>query len=127
MAKVLHTCTGCVPIDVSIIDTYVALVKMAGGQAGPPGPPGPTGPAGKSAYDVARDNGYEGTQEEWLDSLVGPQGTPGINDGTYEVTCDPAGELSGTATVSNGTLSMSLNGIMETTKAVLLGDVIETV
>ena len=74
MAKVLHTCTGCVPIDVSIIDTYVALVKMAGGQAGPPGPPGP---AGKSAYQVALDNGYEGTQEEWLETLVGPQGDPG--------------------------------------------------
>lgn len=28
MAKVLHTCTGCVPIDVSIIDVYVALVKI---------------------------------------------------------------------------------------------------
>lgn len=27
MAKVVHTCTGCVPIDASIIDTYVALVK----------------------------------------------------------------------------------------------------
>lgn len=29
MAKVVHTCTGCVPIDVAIIDVYVALVKMA--------------------------------------------------------------------------------------------------
>jgi len=27
MAKVLHTCTECVPIDASIIDTYVALVE----------------------------------------------------------------------------------------------------
>ena len=26
MAKVLHTCTDCVPIDASIIDTYVALI-----------------------------------------------------------------------------------------------------
>lgn len=75
MAKVLHTCTGCVPIDVSIIDTYVALVKMAAGQAGPQGPPGP---AGKSAYQVALDNGYEGTQDEWLATLVGPQGDPGL-------------------------------------------------
>ena len=75
MAKVLHTCTGCVPIDVSIIDTYVALVKMAAGQAGPQGPPGP---AGKSAYQVALDNGYEGSQDEWLATLVGPQGDPGL-------------------------------------------------
>lgn len=30
MAKVLHTCTECVPIDASIIDTYVALVDING-------------------------------------------------------------------------------------------------
>ena len=33
-----------------------------------------TGPAGKSAYQVAVDNGYTGTEEEWLASLVGPAG-----------------------------------------------------
>lgn len=27
MAKVIHTCTGCVPIDASIIEAYVALLK----------------------------------------------------------------------------------------------------
>lgn len=27
------------------------------------------GPAGKSAYEIAVDNGFEGTQKEWLDSL----------------------------------------------------------
>lgn len=32
---------------------------------------------GKSAYQVAVDNGFEGTELEWLDSLVGPQGGPG--------------------------------------------------
>lgn len=145
------------------------------------------GPEGKSAYRVAVDNGFVGTEEEWLESLVGPEGPrgkqgvqgatgekgdtgekgekgdtgaigpqgpqgetgpqgpqgpqgiqgekgdtgeagpAGINDGAFEVTCDPTGELSGTATVSDGMLSMSLNGIMETTKAVFLGDVLETV
>ena len=139
MAKVLHTCTGCVPIDVSIIDTYVALVKMAGGQAGPPGPPGP---AGKSAYQVALDNGYEGTQDEWLNTLVGPQGIQGpsgpkgdtgatgaqgpkgdkgdtgatgpagINNGTFTVSVsNTTGAPFGTATVNNGVLSMSFSGV----------------
>lgn len=143
MAKVLHTCTGCVPIDVSIIDTYVALVKMASGQAGPQGPPGP---AGKSAYQVALDNGYVGTQEEWLETLVGPQGDPGpqgiqgqqgpqgnagatgakgdtgltgsrglpgpagvssVNVNVYNTSGTP----SGSATVNDGVLSLSLSGI----------------
>lgn len=35
------------------------------------------GAPGKSAYEVAVDNGFEGTEEEWLDSLVGPQGPQG--------------------------------------------------
>jgi hypothetical protein len=29
---------------------------------------------GKSAYDIAVDNGFEGTEQEWLASLKGPQG-----------------------------------------------------
>ena len=33
--------------------------------------------AGDSAYQVAQKNGFEGTEQEWLDSLVGPQGKTG--------------------------------------------------
>jgi hypothetical protein len=33
--------------------------------------------AGKSAYGVAVDNGFEGTEAEWLESLVGADGAPG--------------------------------------------------
>lgn len=36
------------------------------------------GANGKSAYELAVAEGYEGTLEEWLDSLVGPQGDPGF-------------------------------------------------
>ena len=32
---------------------------------------------GKSAYDVAVEKGFEGTEEEWLDSLKGTQGEKG--------------------------------------------------
>lgn len=55
-----------------------------GGVAGPQGPPGPQGSAGAdgidgdSGYQVAVDNGFVGTEQEWLDSLVGPQGPQGI-------------------------------------------------
>lgn len=35
------------------------------------------GARGKSAYQVAVDNGFEGTEKEWLESLKGEDGTPG--------------------------------------------------
>lgn len=35
---------------------------------------------GKSAYALARDNGFEGTVQEWLASLKGEKGDPGIDD-----------------------------------------------
>lgn len=41
------------------------------------GPQGPVGGDGKSAYQVAVDNGFVGTQSQWLDSLVGEQGETG--------------------------------------------------
>jgi hypothetical protein len=33
--------------------------------------------AGLSAYEVALVNGFIGTEEQWLESLIGPQGSPG--------------------------------------------------
>ena len=39
------------------------------GPDGPVGPEGPQGPEGKSAYEVAVENGFEGTEEDWLASL----------------------------------------------------------
>jgi hypothetical protein len=39
---------------------------------------GSVGPAGESAYQIAVDNGFVGTETEWLASLVGPQGDPGV-------------------------------------------------
>ncbi len=41
--------------------------------------PGPQGDPGKSAYQVALDNGFKGTEQEWLTSLKGPKGDPGQN------------------------------------------------
>ncbi len=38
---------------------------------------GSAGAEGKSAYEVALDNGFSGTEEEWLESLVGPKGEQG--------------------------------------------------
>ena len=50
------------------------------GEAGPKGDTGAqgaTGAAGKSAYELAVDNGFEGTLQEWLDSLKGETGATG--------------------------------------------------
>src|SRR5690606_20733930 len=41
------------------------------------GPQGPQGDDGRSAYEVAVDNGFTGTEEEWLASLEGADGKDG--------------------------------------------------
>lgn len=39
------------------------------------------GKDGKSAYEVAIDNGFSGTEQEWIDSLIGAPGdTPSIGE-----------------------------------------------
>lgn len=50
------------------------------GEVGPQGPKGDTGPqgdTGTSAYQHALNNGFIGTEAEWLASLEGPQGPKG--------------------------------------------------
>src|ERR1044072_4778056 len=75
----------------SIEEGGVVFVPSPGppARAGRPGPAGPAGPAGaegaagpagaegESAYDVAVDNGFVGTESQWLASLVGPEGAEG--------------------------------------------------
>lgn len=52
------------------------------GPAGETGPQGETGPAGMSAYELAKQLGYTGTEEEWLASLQGPAGATGAQGET---------------------------------------------
>lgn len=47
------------------------------GIKGDTGDQGAKGNQGKSAYEIASDNGFNGTEQEWLDSLVGPGGKDG--------------------------------------------------
>lgn len=53
------------------------------GADGKDGNPGADGADGKSAYELAQDNGFAGTMQEWLASLVGADGANGAdgNDG----------------------------------------------
>ena len=45
-----------------------------------PGPAGESGADGKSAYQSAVEKGFEGTEEEWLESLKGEKGEDGLFD-----------------------------------------------
>jgi len=47
------------------------------GSAGSNGAPGSAGSNGLSAYEIAKANGFSGTEEEWIASLKGEQGEPG--------------------------------------------------
>lgn len=49
---------------------------------------GSSGSDGKSAYEIAVENGFEGTEQEWLASLKGPKGDPG-KDGTDGKDAEP--------------------------------------
>ena len=57
---------GCIYIDWS--PEVFELDQAAFGMATLKGPPGQDGQDGKSAYQLAVENGYEGTLEEWLKS-----------------------------------------------------------
>ncbi len=56
------------------------MLKGDKGDRGDPGVAGIDGRDGKSAYEIAVDNGFEGTEKEWLDSLVAKVGTSKIGE-----------------------------------------------
>lgn len=54
--------------------TLALAKKLAGSGSGASGTPGQDG---KSAYEIAVENGFDGTEEEWLASLKGSDGQNG--------------------------------------------------
>ena len=67
-------------------EQWLASLKGPKGDTGDRGPAGETGQTGatgqpgqngKSAYELAVAGGYQGTEAQWLKSLVGPQGPTG--------------------------------------------------
>jgi hypothetical protein len=62
----------------SIVTSYTVEVDSSAGIS-----LGKAGSDGDSAYDVAVNNGFVGTEQEWLDSLVGADGA--IGDSAYDV------------------------------------------
>lgn len=49
---------------------------------------GDKGADGKSAYEVALNNGFVGTEEEWLESLKGKDGVGGVDDNIPKTTIE---------------------------------------
>lgn len=78
--------------------TLAVAKKLAESGTGTPGQDG------KSAYEIAVENGFEGTEEEWLASLKGDPGedgaTPNISIGTVdtlEAGSDATASITGTS------------------------------
>lgn len=57
----------------------ILRVKVDGQWVEIPAMQGKTGPEGKSAYEIAREKGFEGSEQDWLDSLKGVTPTIGEN------------------------------------------------
>ena len=72
--------------DFELLDAQDVLVDIGGTPKrlqeainnGELGGSGGSGTAGKSAYEIAVDNGFVGTETEWLESLKGAEGADGV-------------------------------------------------
>jgi hypothetical protein len=67
---------------VAAIDIPAAVDAWLTANPPPAGDDGAPGADGKSAYQIARDHGYGGTETAWLASLVGAQGAKGDTGNT---------------------------------------------
>ena len=77
---------------------------------------GAQGPAGASAYQLALQNGFIGTLEEWLASLEGDDGTSGESvriDIAYFATLDGMDGVYPTGMVSDGSYNVAVRGTRE--------------
>lgn len=82
---------------------------------GPQGPQGERGLDGRSAYQVAVENGYDGSEQDWLESLHGRDGVDG-RDGRDGV--------GGGSTVKPGT-NIEVADNADNTQSVYLSDTVE--
>lgn len=72
-------------INTEVIKANISNSKeIAAGLTIPEKYTGPQGEQGYSAYEIAVQNGYQGTEEEWLESLHGQDGDVAFSDLTEE-------------------------------------------
>lgn len=95
----LKNTTGATPGTDST--KWMLLVKK--GDKGDNGEKGAKGDTGKSAYEIAQENGYTGSEEEWLESLIGAPGKDGTNGSDGSSATVEVGSVSSgtTASVTN--------------------------
>lgn len=75
-------------VTVTMIDANnTHTFSLSNGVDGTDGVDGVDGNNGKSAYEIAVDNGFEGTTEEFLQSLKGQDGTTTITTTKIDKTC----------------------------------------
>lgn len=76
-------------------EKVLSSATITGGSGGP-GSQGPPGADGKSAYEIAVEGGFVGSEEEWLTSLKGEPGPDGSNGATFTPAVSEEGMLSWT-------------------------------
>ena len=62
-----------------LADSVETALENVDGTGGGPGTPGKDGVDGKSAYELAVEEGFIGTEPEWLESLQGADGADGAD------------------------------------------------
>lgn len=96
------------------------------GATGAAGNDGADGAAGKSAYEVAVDNGFSGTEAQWLASLVGATGPQGPQGATGPAGSD-AKQLSNISVNSNdGRVYLYFNDLTSQTTSLFLKPTLPT-
>jgi len=68
---------GLMGLAIAGVMAFTPFMAGCSGTPGDKGDKGDTGATGKSAYELAVEAGFEGTLQEWLDSLKGATGSIG--------------------------------------------------
>lgn len=108
-AKIEQTETGAL---ITIVDSEgTTTANLINGSDGTNGTNGTNGENGKSAYQIAIDNGFDGTESEWLDSLKGADGITTVETTKIDKTCIFLG--SGWSETVPYTQTVNVEGITE--------------
>jgi hypothetical protein len=97
-----------------VVDTVTTEVSLTASQGlpGPAGTNGSIGVDGKSAYEIWLDEGNTGTEQDFLDSLVGAdgaQGPPGANGVAIDFIQNTTPTGTGTSSIPAGALWFHTN------------------
>jgi hypothetical protein len=108
-AEVIVTPGSNIRMNVVIVNNVPTTVSITASQGlqGPPGVDGVIGVDGKSAYEIWLDEGNTGTEQDFLDSLVGDdgaQGPPGANGVAIDFIQNTTPTGTGTSSIPAGAL-----------------------